>query len=89
MVKYEFDVHGSIHLGNVYVQLTLILLTTTLVAPPSNASKWQIGFNSAFKGLKVQLDALFVFFVPLCFLAQHVSSAVAPILRTSNCSLQP
>jgi hypothetical protein len=31
--------------------LTLILLTSTIVAPPSNASKWQIGFNSAFKGL--------------------------------------
>ena len=25
---------------------------TTIVAPPSNASKWQMGFNSVFKGLK-------------------------------------
>jgi hypothetical protein len=33
------------------ITLTLILLTTTIVAPPSNASKWQMGFNSAFKGL--------------------------------------
>ena len=24
---------------------------TTIVAPPSNASKWQMGFNLAFKGL--------------------------------------
>jgi len=24
---------------------------TTIVAPPSNASKWQMGFNSEFKGL--------------------------------------
>ena len=24
---------------------------TTIVAPPNNANKWQIGFNSAFKGL--------------------------------------
>ena len=32
--------------------LTLNLLTTTIVAPPSNASKWPMGFNSAFKGLK-------------------------------------
>jgi len=32
--------------------LTLNLLTTTIVAPPSNVSKWQMGFNSAFKGLK-------------------------------------
>ena len=31
--------------------LTLNLLATTIVAPPSNASKWQMGFNSAFKGL--------------------------------------
>ena len=33
--------------------LTLNLLTSTIVAPPSKASKWQMGFNSAFKGLKV------------------------------------
>ena len=32
-------------------RLTLNLLTTTRVAPPSNASKWQVGFNSAFKEL--------------------------------------
>jgi hypothetical protein len=25
--------------------LTLNLLTTTIVAPPSNAGKWQMGFN--------------------------------------------
>ena len=31
--------------------LTLNLLTTTIVAPPSIASKWQMGFNSAFNGL--------------------------------------
>src|SRR5215510_3876393 len=31
--------------------LTLNLLMTTMVAPPSNASKWQMGFNSAFKGM--------------------------------------
>jgi hypothetical protein len=31
--------------------INLNLLTTTIVAPPSNASKWQVGFNSAFKGL--------------------------------------
>ena len=36
----------------VYISvLTLNLLMTTIVAPPSNASKWQMGFNSAFKGL--------------------------------------
>jgi len=33
--------------------LTLNLLTTTIVAPPSNASKWQMGYNLAFKWLIV------------------------------------
>ena len=42
-----FGVDGSELCG-----LTLNLLTTTIIAPPSNASKWQMGFNSAFKGLK-------------------------------------
>ena len=31
--------------------LTLILLTWTIWRAPTNASKWRIGFNSAFKGL--------------------------------------
>ena len=39
--------------------LTLNLLTTTIVAPPSNASKWQMGFNSAFKGLRVKGQKVF------------------------------
>ena len=34
------------------VGLTLNLLKTTIFAPPSNASKWQMVFISAFKGLK-------------------------------------
>jgi hypothetical protein len=41
--------HGATETVSTY--LTLNLLTTTIVAPPSNASKWQMGFNSAFKGL--------------------------------------
>ena len=32
-------------------RLNLNLLTTTIVALPSNGIKWQMGFNSAFKGL--------------------------------------
>ena len=32
-------------------RLTLILLTWTIWRPPTNASKWRVGFNSAFKGL--------------------------------------
>jgi uncharacterized protein CbrC (UPF0167 family) len=38
-------------------ELTLNLLTTTIVAPPSNASKWQMGFHSAFKGLMETVTA--------------------------------
>jgi hypothetical protein len=33
--------------------LTLILLTWTIWRAPTNASKWRMGFNSAFKGLKL------------------------------------
>jgi hypothetical protein len=32
--------------------LTLILLTWRIGRSPNNASKWHMGFNSAFKGLK-------------------------------------
>ena len=42
-----------------HICLTPNLLTTTIVAPPSNASKWQMGFNSAFKGLK-KADKAFI-----------------------------
>ena len=31
--------------------LTLALLTCTIWRAPTNASKWRMGFNSAFKGL--------------------------------------
>ena len=34
--------------------LTLILLTWTIWRAPTNASKWRMGFKSAFKGLKNQ-----------------------------------
>ena len=34
--------------------LTLILLTWRIWWAPNNASKWQMGFNSEFKGLKYQ-----------------------------------
>jgi hypothetical protein len=33
--------------------LTLILLTWTIWRAPTNASKWRMGFNSAFKGLRL------------------------------------
>jgi hypothetical protein len=40
-------------------RLTLNLLTTTIVAPPSNVSKWQMGLNSVFKGLMPQIFLTF------------------------------
>jgi len=40
-----------IHLNPLNAQLTLILLTWRIWLAPNNASKWQMGFNSAFKGL--------------------------------------
>jgi hypothetical protein len=52
-------------------RLTLNLLTTTIVAPPSNASKWQMGFSSAFKGLN-----------PICHLMALLG--VHPILHVSR-----
>jgi len=39
------------HHQEIKIVLTLNLLTTTIFAPPSNASKWQMGFNLAIKGL--------------------------------------
>jgi hypothetical protein len=47
---WSFPSSGDVDALNV-LYLTLNLLKTTIVAPPSNASKWQVGFNSAFKGL--------------------------------------
>ena len=37
--------------GVTVTELTLILLTWTIWRAPTNASKWRMGFNSAFKGL--------------------------------------
>jgi len=47
--------------GTKNINLTLNLLTTTIVAHPSNASKWQMGFNSAFKGLRVHYLLTYLF----------------------------
>ena len=49
IIKKFVTMHG--HMKTKDALVTLNLLTTTIVAPPSNASKWQMGFNSAFKGL--------------------------------------
>jgi hypothetical protein len=41
---------GQIFLVDIY--LTLILLTWTIWRAPTNACKWRMGYNSAFKGLR-------------------------------------
>jgi len=35
----------------IFFSLTLVLLPWRIWWAPNNASKWQMGFNSAFKGL--------------------------------------
>ena len=47
--------------------LTLTLLTWTIWRAPTNASKWRMGFNSAFKGLKIVSGsyALWFFFLTI------------------------
>jgi hypothetical protein len=40
-------------IGAVKLSLTLILPTWKIWRAPNNASKWQMGFNSAFKGLRL------------------------------------
>jgi hypothetical protein len=55
--------------------LTLNLLTTTIVAPPSNASKWQMGFNSAFKGLTLGSNRIGFYYNEMVDLGNDVISA--------------
>jgi hypothetical protein len=45
------------------IQFTLILLTWNIGWAPNNASKWQMKFNSAFKGLLRKLIASFMLFL--------------------------
>jgi len=53
--KLHFGGTCHLHLqgGSIRRVLTLILLTWRIGWAPSNASKWQMGFNSAFKGLRL------------------------------------
>jgi hypothetical protein len=41
---------------------------TTVVAPPSNAIKWQMGFNPAFEGLICRVLVSFVWLEACCSL---------------------
>ena len=46
------------------VHLTLSLLMWTIWRAPTNASKWRMGFNSAFKGLTLTLLTWTIWRVP-------------------------
>jgi hypothetical protein len=46
------------HFLSLIFSLTLILLTWTIWRAPTNARKWRMGFNSAFKGLNNTLTSL-------------------------------
>ena len=52
-------------------RLTLILLTWTIWRAPTNASKWRMGFNSAFKGLMSVCPSFYM--EQLCCLLEGLS----------------
>jgi hypothetical protein len=54
-VFYQVDCEGEAS-SVAHFSLTLILLTWRIWRAPNNASKWQMGFNSAFKGLMYKGD---------------------------------
>jgi hypothetical protein len=60
--------------------LTLILLTWTIWGAPTNASKWRMGFNSAFKGL-IKMS----FCLPNC----TTSLTVLSLRKCAQCSGRP
>jgi len=45
-----------LQLSENYESLTPTLLTWRIGWAPNNASKWQMGFNSAFKGLRLKIE---------------------------------
>jgi hypothetical protein len=67
-----------------HVLLTLNLLTTTIVAPPSNASKWQMGFNSAFKCLNIQNVKIYI---EISYIRSYMIRYIRTILREFTLSL--
>jgi len=76
---------GCVYFGLAAPALTLNLLTTTIVAPPSNASIWQMGFNSAFKGLNLwivqvctSLPIILVHFLLVIFGISQVNTRRVP-----------
>src|SRR5215469_10546360 len=83
------------HLSISSVPLTLNLLMTTIFAPPSNASKWEMGFNSAFKGCtkNQQIHQLFTQFINYVWQLLHVSALHchlqgALVVPSERCSIE-
>jgi hypothetical protein len=68
------------------MSLTLNLLTTIIVAPPSNATKWQVGFNSAFKGLKSHtlFSQMYIYGKGL-----HAATSLCSSITLHNLSVSP
>jgi len=58
-VIYQHRVH--------FLELTLNPLTWKIWWAPNNASRWQMGFNSAFKGLKYEKRK----YQPILFTKKH------------------
>ena len=91
------DFHSSWLLLCVFCScLTLTLLTWTIWRAPTNASKWRMGFNSAFKGLTIFRDknlsalssdiksALLLKMGPMCYPKTLVNKySRTSIIRTS------
>src|SRR5215469_2012165 len=74
---------------------TLNLLMTTIFAPPNNASKWQMGFNSVFNGCmkNQQIHQLFIQFINNVWQLLHVSALHchlqgAFVVPSERCSIE-
>ena len=55
-------VQCTVQIENLTIILTLSLLTWRIWWAPNNANRWQMGFNSAFKGL-IEVPCTFYYFV--------------------------
>jgi len=78
-------INCSSRLWFMHVLLTLILLTWRIWWAPNNASKQQMGFNSAFKGLN-QIAAIVLCSFCLMFLYTYVSPACLTFIYLGSVS---